>query len=73
MEPLTKLTSFIRFAFLCKDVSVDKIISSTGTLSPLKQNLRPVSNTECAFIFRDLDENLTTFGPSNDEVYISSN
>ena len=30
VEALTRLTSLIRMGFLCKDVSIEEIISSTG-------------------------------------------
>ena len=67
VEALTKLTSFIRFAFLCKDVSIEEIMSSTGTLSGLKQNFGPFSSTDCSCIVKVLDEKLTTPGPRIDE------
>ena len=38
VEALTGLTSLIKMGFLCKDVSIEKIISSTGTLLVLKEN-----------------------------------
>ena len=37
VEALTRITILIRMGFLCKDVSIEEIISSTGTLLVLKQ------------------------------------
>ena len=42
VEALTRLTSLIRMGFLCKDVSIEEIISSTGT----KKNFGPFSNMD---------------------------
>ena len=43
VEALTSLTSLIRMGFPCKDVSIEEIISSTGTLLVLKQIFGPVA------------------------------
>jgi hypothetical protein len=70
-EALTKLTSFIRFAFSCEDVSIEEIMSSTGTLSGLKQNFGRFSSTDCPCIVKVLEEKLTTPGPRIDEGIIA--
>ena len=42
VEALTRLTSLIKMGFLCKDVSIEEIISSTGTLLFLRSYLRQI-------------------------------
>jgi len=68
VEALTRLKTLIRIGFLCKDVSIEEIISSTGTLLVLKQNFGPFSNTDFSCHVQVLDEKLITPGPRVDEV-----
>ena len=67
VEALTRLTSLITMRFLCKDVAIEEIISSTGTLLVLKQNFGPFSNTDFSCNVKVIDEKLITPGPRVDE------
>ena len=61
VEAHTRATSLNRMGFLCKDVSIKEIISTTWNLLVLKKNFGIFSNTDIfCFNFKVLDEKLTT-------------
>ena len=66
-EALIRLKSLIRMGFLCKDVSIEEIISSIGTLLVLKKKFGPFSNTDFSCNLKVLDEKLIMPGPRVDE------